>query len=292
MVVPFPPGGGGDIVARVVGQKLTEQWGQQVLIDIRAGANGNIASQIVARAVPDGYTLYMASAGPITINPSLYQDIAFNPTRDVVGVALAAPVYYVLVAHPSMAPGRLSELVEFAKARPGKIPFASAGVGSPGHLATEMLGMMADIKVLHVPYKGTGPALTDLLGGQVNLMFSDMTATIGYIRDKRLKALAIGSQKRDPRMPELPTVIESGLPQFVAVNWIGLLAPAGSPRAIVDRLNAEVNRIIRLPDVQERFASDGQAFGKNTPQEFDAFIKADIARWSRVIKSANIRPDS
>jgi tripartite-type tricarboxylate transporter receptor subunit TctC len=222
----------------------------------------------------------MVSAGPITINPSLYENVPFNPIKYLAAVALATPVYYVLVAHPSVAVGRMSELIELAKARLGKITFASAGVGSPGHLATEMLSMMADIKVLHVPYKGSWPAHTDkgswpahtdLLGGQVNLMFSDMTATIGPIRAGKINALAIGSQTRDPRMPELPTVIESGVRQFVAVNWIGLLAPAGTPRAIIYQLNAEVNRIIKLSEVQECFASDGQAFGENTPQDFAAF---------------------
>lgn len=291
MIVPFPPGGGGDIVARVVAQKFIERWSQQVIVDNRAGANGNIASQIIARAAPDGYTLYMASAGPITINPSLYEGLGFDPARDLAPVALAAPVYYVLVAHPAAGIARLTELVDLAKARPGKVTFASAGVGSPGHLAGEMLGMMANVKLLHVPYKGTGPALSDLLGGQVNTMFSDMTATIDLIRSSKLKALLVGSPARDPRMPELPTAMESGLAGFVAVNWIGLLGPAGMPRVIIDQLNSEVNRIIKLPEVQQRFASDGRAFGANTPQEFRTFILADVERWRKVIKAAGVRAE-
>ena len=174
MLVPFPPGGGGDIVARVVAQKFTERWGQQVIVDNRAGANGNIASEIIARAVPDGYTLYMASAGPITINPSLYEGLGFDPARDLAPVALAAPVYYVLVAHPATGVTRLAELIELAKARPGKVTFASAGVGSPGHLAGEMLGMMASVKLLHVPYKGTGPAL-DRKSTRLNSSHTDIS---------------------------------------------------------------------------------------------------------------------
>lgn len=291
LIAPYPPGGGVDIASRVVGQKLTERWGQQVIVDNRSGANGNIGTEIVARAAPDGYTLLMGAAGPITMNMWLYQKLPFDPVKDFALVARVAPTYYLLVVHPSIAAKSVKDLVALAKANPGKLTFASPGIGGPPHLAGELLKNLTGVDMVHVPYKGAGPALADVVSGQVSFMFVDMIAALPHAKTGRLRALAISTARRNARAPEVPTVAESGAPGFEVLGWSGLLAPAGTPRTIVGKLNAEVVKLLQLPDVQERLAADGAEFGTNTPEEFSVFVRSEIAKWEKVIKASGARAD-
>lgn len=291
LIAPYPPGGGVDIASRVVGQKLTERWGQQVIVDNRSGANGNIGTEIVARAAPDGYTLLMGAAGPITMNMWLYQKLPFDPVKDFALVARVAPTYYLLVVHPSIAAKSVKDLVALAKANPGKLTFASPGIGGPPHLAGELLKNLTGVDMVHVPYKGAGPALADVVSGQVSFMFVDMIAALPHAKTGRLRALAISTARRNARVPEVPTVAESGAPGFEVLGWSGLLAPAGTPRTIVGKLNAEVVKLLQLPDVQERLAADGAEFGTNTPEEFSVFVRSEIAKWEKVIKASGARAD-
>ncbi|MCW5606176.1 MAG: tripartite tricarboxylate transporter substrate binding protein [Burkholderiales bacterium] len=291
VIVTYPPGGGVDLAARTIGQKLTDAFGQQVIIDNRGGGGGNIAMDMGARAQPDGYTLVMSAAGPTAINVSLYSKIPFDPVRDFAPVARVASTIYALVVHPSVEARSVKDLIALAKASPGKLTFASAGIGAPPHLAGELLKSMAGIDIIHVPYKGTGPAIADLMGGQVTMMFSDALAAAPQIRAGKLRGLAVSSPKRFPLVPDLPTVSESGVPGFSAVGWTGLLAPAGTPRPIVQKLNTAIVRVLPLPDVREKLAGDGSEFGKNTPEEFSAFIREEITKWGKVIKASGARAD-
>jgi tripartite-type tricarboxylate transporter receptor subunit TctC len=291
MIVAFPPGGGSDITARIVAQKLTERWKQQVIVDNRSGANGNIGTEIASRAPPDGYTLLMGSAGPNTMNVWLYRKLPFDPVQDFVPVVRVALTYYLLAVNPSVHAESVKDLIALAKANPGKLAFASAGIGGPPHLAAELLKSLSGADMVHVPYKGAGPAMSDLMGGQVTFMFVDMIAASPFVKAGKLRALAISSARRNSRLPEVPTVAESGTPGFEVVGWAGFFVPAKTPRAIIDKLNAETVSILKLADVQERLAMDGNEFGKNTPEEFDAFVKAEIAKWGKVVKASGARAD-
>ena len=291
LIAPYPPGGGVDVASRVLGQKLTERWGQQVIVENRGGANGNIGAELAARAAPDGYTLLMGAAGPITMNTWLYQKLAFDPVKDFTPVVLVAPTYYVLVVHPSLQAKSVKELVTIAKANPGKLTFASPGVGGPPHLATELLKSLTGADMVHVPYKGTGPALSDLIGGQVSFMFADMIAVLPQVQAGKLRALAISSGRRNSRVPALPTVAESGAPGFEVLGWSGLMAPSGTPPAVVTKLNTDVKAALALPDVQEKLASDGKDFGENTPEQFAAFIRSELAKWGKVVKASGARAE-
>jgi tripartite-type tricarboxylate transporter receptor subunit TctC len=287
--VPFPPGGGNDIVARIVGQKLTEGFGTQVVIDNRAGAGGNIAAETAARAVPDGYTLFLGGVGSHGINPVVQAKVPYDPVRDFAPVTLIASAPLVVVVNPSLPVKSITDLINLAKARPGQLNFASSGIGTIAHLSAEMLNSMADVRIEHIPYKGTGPALTDLLGGQVQLMFNSAVSMLPLVRGGKLRALAITGARRSPAMPDLPTVAESGLPGYEAASWYGMLAPAGTQRAIIDTLNREVARIMRLPDVRDRLIADGADPVGSSPEEFAAHITRELARWARVVKNAHIR---
>jgi tripartite-type tricarboxylate transporter receptor subunit TctC len=291
MIVAYPPGGGVDIAARSIGQKLNEAWGQPVIVDNRGGAGGNIAMDLAARAQPDGYTLIMTAAGPTAINVSLYSRIPFDPVRDFAPVARVASTIYALVVHPAVEAKSVKDLLVLAKSRPGKVTFASTGIGGPPHLAGELLKTMTGVEMTHVPYKGTGPALTDLVGGQVTMMFSDAIAAAPHINAGRLRGLAVSSPRRFALLPNLPPVAEAGVPGYSAVGWTALLAPAGTPRPIVGKLNAEVVRVLPLPEVRERLAGDGSEFGKNTPEELAAFIKEEIVKWGKVIKASGARAE-
>jgi len=291
IIAPYPPGGGVDLASRVVGQKLTERWRQQIIVDNRGGANGNIGAELAARGAPDGYTLLMGAAGPITMNMWLYRKLAFDPVKDFTPVVLVAPTYYLLVMHPSLPAKSVKELIALAKATPGKLTFASPGVGGPPHLATELLKTLTGADMVHVPYKGTGPAITDLLGGQVSFMFADLIAVLPHVQSGRLRALAVSTARRNQRVPTVPTVAESGAPGFEVLGWSGLLAPAGTPSTIVKKLNADVKSVLTLPDVQEKLASDGKEFGENTPEQFAAFIRSEIAKWGKVIKASGARAE-
>ncbi|HYS51619.1 MAG TPA: tripartite tricarboxylate transporter substrate binding protein [Burkholderiales bacterium] len=290
-VVAFPPGGGTDIIARSIAHKLAERIAQQVVVDNRPGAGGNIGTDMVAKSAPDGYTLLMGSAGPLAINASLFGKMPFDPIKDLAPVTLAASTPNVLVVHPALRAATLKELIALAKARPGEINFASSGHGTPAHLAGELFNLMAGVKMVHVPYKGAAPALADLLGGQVQIMFSTMPPALPHVRDGKLRALAVTSAKRSPAAPELPTVDETALPGFEANTWHGVVVPAGTPGAIVARLNREIVAILHLPDVVERFSSQGAEALGSTPQEFAAYIKSETLKWAKVVRDSGAKAE-
>jgi tripartite-type tricarboxylate transporter receptor subunit TctC len=288
MIVAVPPGGPADILARLVGPKLTESLGQTVVIDNRPGANGNIAYEMAARAAPDGYTFVLVAAG-IVINPSLYREVRYDPLRDFAAITHGISVPNILIVHPSVPAKSVSELVALAKSRPGKIAFASAGNGTSGHLALELFKQRAGIDVVHVPYKGGGPALAELLAGQVQALFSLALAATQQVKAGRVRALAISSGKRSPVAPELPTVAELGFPGYEVVGWFGWLAPVKTPAAIVKRLNAETVKALNAPDVRERLLSQSSEPVGNSPQVFGAFMKSERDKWAGVIQRAGIR---
>lgn len=291
MIVPFPPGGGTDISARVVGQKMTEMLGQQIIVDNRSGASGNIAMEIAARAAPDGYTLILSTVGPMAMNPAMFSSLPFDPRKDFTAVALVSSTVFVLVVHPGVPAKSVKELIELAKAQPGKLTYASSGLGGTSHVATELLQLMAGIKMVHVPYKGAGAIFPDLLGGRVSMLLADVIAAKQYVASGKLRALGVTSARLSAVMPEVPTIAEAGVPGYETTSWNVMLAPAGTPRAIIDRLNAVIVRVLPLPDVAERLAGDGSEFGKNTPEEVSAFLRAEQGKWAKVIKATNIKMD-
>ena len=290
-VVAFPPGGGTDIIARSIAQKLAERIAQQVVVDNRPGAGGNIGTDIVVKSAPDGYTMLMGSAGPLAINANLFGKMPFDPIRDLAPVTLAASTPNVLLVHPSLRAASVGDLIALAKARPGEINFASSGYGTPAHLAGELFNSMARVKLVHVPYKGAAPALADLLGGQVQLMFSTMPPALPHVKDGKLRALAVTSLKRSPAAPELPTVDEIALPGFEANTWHGVVVPAGTPAAIVARLNREIVAILHLPDVVERFSSQGAEALGSTPEEFAAYIRSETVKWAKVVRESGAKAE-
>ena len=288
MIVAVPPGGPADILARLVGPKLTEALGQTVVIDNRPGANGNIAYEMAARAVPDGYTFVLVAAG-VTINPSLYREVRYDPVRDFAAITLGVSVPNILVVHPSVPAASVSELVAVAKSRQGKLAFASAGNGTSGHLALELFKQRAGIDVVHVPYKGGGPALAELLAGQVQALFSLALAATQQVKAGKVRALAISSGKRSVVAPDLPTVAEAGFPGYEVVGWFGWLAPAKTPRAIVARLNTETVKALNAPDVRQRLLSQSTEPVGNSQQAFGAFLKSERDKWAGVIRRAGIK---
>ena len=291
LVVPFPPGGPADILSRIIGQHLSESWGQQVIVDNRAGAGGNIGSDIVAKSAPDGYTLLLGFVGTHAINSSLYGSMPYDNVRDFEPVTKVAMVTIILVLHPSVPANSVGELVTLARGRPGELTFGSPGNGTPQHLAGELFNTMAKVRMVHVPYKGAVPALNDLLGGRVSMIFSSMPPALPHIKTGKLKALAVTSGRRSPAVPAVATVAESGLPGYEVINWYGVLAPAGTSREIVAKLNGEIHRILNLSDVKERLAAQGAETVTSTPQEFGAYIKAETEKWARVVKFSGARID-
>lgn len=287
MIVAVPPGGPADTLARLVGPRLADALGQTVVIDNRPGANGIIAYEMTARAAPDGYTFATVAAG-VVINPSLYRRVPYDPIRDFTPITLGISVPNILVVHPTVAATSVQELVKLAKSRPGQIAFASAGNGTSGHLALELFRMTAGIDVTHVPYKGGGPALAELIGGQVHALFSIALAAMPQIKAGRLRALAITSARRSAVAPGLPTVAETGFPGYEVIGWFGWLAPTGTPNAIVTRLNAEIVKVLRTPEVRERLLSQSTEPVGNSPAEFAALMKSERDKWARVIRDANI----
>ena len=286
MIVAVPPGGPADTLARLVAPKLTESLGQTVVIDNRPGANGIIAYETTARAAPDGHTFTAVAAG-VVINASLYKSVPYDPIKDFAPITLGITVPNILVVHPGVPANSVKELIALAKSKP--IAFASAGNGTSGHLALELFRQNARIDVTHVPYKGGGPALAEVLAGQVQALFSIALSAIPQVKAGKVRGLAITSAKRSQVAPELPTVAESGLPGFEVVGWFGWLAPAATPKPIVDRLHAEIVRVLKLPDVRERLLSQGSEPIANTPAEFAAFMKAEHGKWGKVIRAADIR---
>jgi len=287
LLVPFAPGGGTDLVARSVAAKLGESLGTTVVVDNRPGANANIGNELAARALPDGYTLLMTSSA-LTINPNLFKKLAYDPVKDFAPISLATNVPYILAANPSLGVTTFQEFVSLARAKTRPISYGSAGTGNSTHLSMELLKVVAKIDIVHVPYKGTGPALTDLLGNHIQVFWATMPPTLPHVKAGRLSGLAVGSLKRAKAIPELPSVAELGYPGYEAGSWFGMLAPAGTPRAIVTRLNREVVKALASPELNARLSAEGAEPASNTPEQFAEFIKAEIVKWGKVTKAAGI----
>jgi tripartite-type tricarboxylate transporter receptor subunit TctC len=290
IIVNFPAGGIADLYARIIGAKVQESWGQPVVIENRTGAGGNIGAEAVARSAPDGYTLNMSAIGPHAVNVSLFSKMPYDPVKDFAPIALVLEAEGLLVVHPSVPANNVSELVAYARANPGKLTFASAGMGTASHLAGELFKTMAKVEMTHVPYKGNVPAITDLLAGQTSLLFATMPTVLPHARAGKLRALATIGAVRSAAAPDLPTIGES-LRGFEVNNWIGLFAPAGTPPDIVKRWNGEVMRIMQSRDIQARLPNEGARFSPNTPEQFAAFVKAEIAKWAPVVKASGARVD-
>jgi len=290
-IVPFAPGGPTDIMSRAFAEKIGAAWGQQVVVDNRGGAGGTIGAEVVARSAPDGYTVMIGHVGTHAINVSLYQKVGYDPVKDFQPISLLATLPFVLVVNAGLAPRNVKELLVLARAKPGSINFASAGSGGPTHLAGEMFKSAAAIDIVHIPYKGNAAALTDLAGGQVQMMFSNMLTAMPHVRTGRLRALAVSTAKRSPQAPDLPTVAESGVPGFDVTPWYGVLAPAGLPAPLVAKWNREIVRIVPLPDMKEKFVAQGIDLASSTPAEFGALIKSEIPKWRKVVKDTGAKAD-
>ena len=291
LVVPFPAGGAVDIMARDLGQRITEVWRQQVVIDDRGGANGAIGSELVAKAKPDGYSLLMGSAGTHAINPGLYAKLPYDAVKDFIAVALVANLTNVLVIHPSLPAKTVKELIALAKSKPGVLTYASSGNGSSQHLSTELFKSMTGTDLTHVQYKGAGPALTDVIGGQVSLTITAMSATMPYIQSGRLRVLGVTTTKRSPALPQVPTIAEAGARGYESNNWVGVFAPVTTPVDIVTKLNHEIVRIQGTLEMRSRLEAMGAEFTPNTSEQFGAFQRAEIAKWAKVIKESGARID-
>ncbi len=290
LINPFPPGGGATIMGRVIAQELTERLGQSVVFDNRGGAGGIIGMEIAARSAPDGYTITMATASTVTIHP-LLSKVPFDPVKDFAPVSHVSNVPLLLVVHPSVAAKSTKEFIALLKAQPGKLNFASSGKGTISHLAGELFKFNTGVNMVHVPYRGGGPALVDVLGGQVQINFANILSSLPHVKGGRLRGLAVTSAKRSSAITELPTVTESGLPGYEVVQWNGVLAPARVPAAIVARLNSEIERMLALPEMKSRLAADGADAAGGPPEKFAAFIRSDIDKWTKVIKAANVQVD-
>lgn len=290
VLIGTPAGGGSDLMARLVGQQLTAAWGQQVIVDPRPGAGGNIAAEQVAKSAPDGYTLYVPY-GTHTVNPSLYAKVGYDPIKDFAPIALLATQYNALVVHPSVPAKTVKELVAIARDKPGRMNYASSGNGSPTHLGMELFKLAAKIDLTHVPYKGAAPSRTDLLGGHVDTMFDVLRTALPFHESGRARILAVASDKRSTLAPGVPTMQEAGYPGIVVLTWHALLAPAGTPQPIVDRLGNEVRRGLTAPELKDKLAKDGIVTVGSTPADLEAFMRADIAKWKKVIQTAHIRAD-
>jgi len=288
IIVPFPAGGTADVLPRIVGEKLAAKWGQPVIVENRPGAGGNIGAEAVARAEPDGYTLLSSPPGPLAINHNLYEKLAFDPAK-FVPVTVLATVPNVLAARTGLPARSVRELIDYAKANAGKVTYASQGSGSTSHLTANLFQLMAKVQMLHVPYKGTAPALTDLMGGQVDIFFDNLGSSLKQHQSGRIRILAVASGKRAAVLPEVPTVAEAALPGFLSVTWFGVVAPPGTPEAIARQIGAAITEAIRLPDVQKRFLDQGADPVGNTPAEMAAFVKDEMARWREVIVAANVK---
>jgi len=291
LVVPFPPGGATDTIARAVAQKLGETWGQSFVVDNRPGAGGNIGTELVARAAPDGYTLEMGTVGTHAINASLYSKLPFDHVKDFAPIILVAGVPNVLEVTPSLPVNSVQELIAYAKANPGKLNFASSGNGTSIHLSGELFKVMTGVQMTHVPYKGSAPALQDLIAGQVQLMFDNLPPSLPQIKAGKLRALAVTSATRAPALPDVPTVAESGLPGFEASSWFGLLAPAGTPPALIAKINAEVLAWLASPEGKEKLASIGANPAGGSPEDFARHIQAETAKWAKVVKESGAKVD-
>jgi tripartite-type tricarboxylate transporter receptor subunit TctC len=289
MVVGYPPGGPTDVLARIVSQKLTQAWGQQVIVDNRPGASGMIGAEFTARAAPDGYTLLMV---PVTyaVTPSLFSKMTYDVEKDLAPVAQVAAAPFILVVHPTLPVKTVKDLIALDRRNPGQINFASASTGGMPHLAGELFNSMTGVKMVHIPYKGAAPATTDLLSGQVTLMFNNMLSAMPQVKAGRLRAVAVTSLKRSAAVPELPTIAET-VPGYEANGWYGAFAPAATSKELIGRLNAEMNRIMKMPDVTQRLAGDGVEAVGSTPEQFGAYLKQEVAKWGKVVKASGAKAD-
>jgi tripartite-type tricarboxylate transporter receptor subunit TctC len=290
LIVPFPPGGSTDILARALGQKLAESLAQAVIIDNRPGAGGSIGAEAAARAAPDGYTLMMGHLGTLAVNPAIYRNLPYDAVKSFTPVSLMAIVPSVLVVNPQVPATNAAELIAYARTHPGKLTYGSAGAGSTSHLTTEYFKLATGIDILHIPYKGIGPMLTDLISGQLSMGVNGAPAVMQHVYAGRLRALAVTSVTRLATLPQIPTLDESGVPGFDASGWYGIVAPAGTRREIVTKLNTEIRRIMQTPDLRTRLDNEGAIPAAGTPEEFAAFIQSEIARWAAVLKRAGIQP--
>jgi len=291
IIVAFPPGGGTDIVARVVGQKLGEGWNQAVVVENRAGASGTIGTEIAARAEPDGHSLFMATMGNMTANQHLYPKMAVDPLRAFAPITKVVDVHFVFLANPALAANSVGELIELAKRRPGDIAYSSSGPGGAPHLAMELFKRQASVDLIHIPYKGSSPSISDLIGGRVMLSMDSLVQSFPHLKAKRLKALAVLGPRRAALLPEVPTIAESGLPGYALTNWFGLLAPAATPKETVLKIHADVIRVLRDAEAKQRITDLGADVVGNSPEEFGAAMRAESAQWAEIIKAANIRAE-
>ncbi|HYT97348.1 MAG TPA: tripartite tricarboxylate transporter substrate binding protein [Casimicrobiaceae bacterium] len=290
LVVPFPAGGTTDLLARAAAQKLSEAWGQQMIVDNRPGAAGNIGAELVAKSTPDGYTLLMGTVGTHAINASLYAKMPYDHVKDFTPVILVAGVPNVLVVNPQLPVNTVPELIAYAKANPGKLNFASSGSGTSIHLSGELFKTMTGVQMTHVPYKGSAPALTDLIGGQVQLMFDNLPSSLAFIKAGKLRAIAVTGATRAPALPDVPTVADT-VPGFEASSWFGILAPAGTPRDIVMKINGETSKWLASPDAKEKLAAQGANVAGGTPEDFAKHIQAETAKWAKVVKESGAKVD-
>jgi tripartite-type tricarboxylate transporter receptor subunit TctC len=292
MVVPYPAGGYYDLLARVIGQKLGEMWGHSLVVENRAGANGIVGTDLVAKSPPDGYTIMMGGIGPHGINPGLYEKLPYDSVRDFAPVIHVANAPNVLIVHPSVPVSSVAQLITLARAKPGRLNYASNGSGSSNHLSAEMFASMTGVKMQHVPYKGSAPAVTDILAGQVALLFGTMGDVVPHIRAGKLRPLAVTGARRIPALPDVPTMIEAGVPGYESVAWFGVMAPAATPRDIVQKLNQDIGRVIQMPDAQEKMTQQGSAeLVGGAPEQFGAFVRAEIAKWAKIVKESGAKAD-
>jgi len=291
MVIPFVPGGANDVIGRIVGLKITEALGQQVVVENRGGMGGSLGVEIAAKAPNDGYNLVLGNIANMAVNPTLYRKLSYHPLRDLQPITLIAKVPTILAVHPSLPAKNVKELIAIARKQPGQLTFGTGGAGSGAHLATELFRLHTKVDIVHVPYKGVGPALIDVLAGQITMTFGAVPGVLPYARSGRLRALGVTGPKRIVALPDLPTVAEAGVPGYEATLWFGVLAPAGVPMPIVNRLHAALTRALQSQDMKDRLTAEGAEPIGNTPQEFHAFIASEIERWAVVVKAANMRAE-
>jgi len=290
VIVPTPAGGTPDVVARMVTPGLAAALGQQMVVDNRGGAGGNLGMEAAARAAPDGYTVVMGLTAQLAVNPALFPKIPYDPIRDFEPIMLFANGGYLLVSHPSLPAKTVNEVIAIARKQPGQLLYASSGNGSGGHLASELFNVMAGVRITHVPYKGGAQAMVDTVAGQTQLLFTPPISSAGHVASGRLRAIAVSTTKRISSMPNLPTIAESGVPGYEMGQWYGLLAPAGTPAAVIERVNAEAGKALKHPDLRTRFQAEGADPAHGSPAEFGAYFKAEIAKWSEVVRKAGIAP--
>ena len=291
LIVPFPPGGGVDFIGRIVGQKLTERLGQQVAIDNRSGANGIVGLEVLKTSAPDGYTIAAASAGPLTVNPFIYKKLPYDTLKDFTHIANMVNFPLLLVSHPSLPVKNVKELIALARAQPGHVTYSSPGAGNSGHLSGELFNSMAKVKILHIPYKGTAPAVVAVLSGEAHLTYSSIPTILPHVKSGRVRALGIGNAQRIPSLPEFPTIAEMGVPGYEAYAWGGMIGPANMPPQVVQRLSKEINAILKQKDVTDRMYAEGTVPTPSGPDEFTAYIKSELKKWGEVVKLAGIKAE-